>query len=87
LRRAEISRAHAALALIDTPITDTVAVSPVDGGFWKAEVGEVLAAGTTVVTIDAITRVRAYVNETRRPASTPTGKITRFVSAKSIRAA
>jgi HlyD family secretion protein len=68
VRRAEIERARANLALIDTQIADTVAVSPVDGVVLvkSADVGEVLAAGTTVVTIGDIDHpwLRAYINET-----------------------
>jgi HlyD family secretion protein len=68
LRRAEISRAEASLALIDSQLDDTVAISPVDGVVLveAADVGEVLAAGTTVVTIGDIDHpwLRAYINET-----------------------
>ena len=68
LRRSEIARAKANLALIDTQLADTVAVSPVDGVVLvkAADVGEVLAAGTTVVTIGDIDHpwLRAYINET-----------------------
>ncbi|MBZ5584582.1 MAG: efflux RND transporter periplasmic adaptor subunit, partial [Acidobacteriia bacterium] len=66
-RRAEIARARANLALIDSQLADTVAVSPVDGVTLvkAADVGEVLAAGTTVVTVGDIDHpwLRAYVNE------------------------
>ncbi len=65
LRRAEIERARAGLALIETQIADTAAVSPVDGVVLvkAADVGEVLAAGTTVVTIGDIDHpwLRAYI--------------------------
>ncbi len=68
LRQAEIARARANLALIDSQLADTVAVSPVDGVVLvkAADVGEVLAAGTTVVTIGDIDHpwLRAYINET-----------------------
>jgi HlyD family secretion protein len=68
MRRAEIERAKANLALIDSQLADTVAVSPVDGVVLvkAADVGEVLAAGTTVVTIGDIDHpwLRAYINET-----------------------
>ena len=48
-RRAEIERAKATVALIDTQLGDTVAASPVDGVVLvkAADVGEVLAPGTT----------------------------------------
>ena len=68
LRRAEIARAGANLALIDSQLADTIATSPVDGVVLvkAADVGEVLAAGTTIVTIGDIDHpwLRAYINET-----------------------
>jgi HlyD family secretion protein len=68
VRRAEIARAKANLALIDTQLAETIAVSPIDGVVLvkSAEVGEVLAAGTTIVTVGDIDRpwLRAYINET-----------------------
>jgi HlyD family secretion protein len=67
-RRSEIARARANLALIESQMADTIAVSPVDGVVLvkAADVGEVLAAGTTVVTIGDIDHpwLRAYINET-----------------------
>ena len=67
-RRAEIERSKANLALIDTQLADTVAASPVDGVVLvkAADVGEVLAPGTTVVTVGDIDHpwLRGYVNET-----------------------
>jgi HlyD family secretion protein len=66
--RADVSRARAQVAITDTQINDTVVVSPIDGVVLvkSAEVGEVLAAGTTVVTIGDIDHpwLRAYINET-----------------------
>ncbi len=68
LRQAEIARARANLALIESQLADTVAISPVDGVVLvkAADVGEVLAAGTTVVTIGDIEHpwLRAYIHET-----------------------
>ncbi len=68
LRRAEIERSKASLALIESQIADTVAASPVDGVVLvkSADVREVLAAGTTVVTVGDIEHpwLRAYINET-----------------------
>ena len=68
VRRAEIARAKANLALIDAQLADTVAASPVYGVVLvkSADVGEVLAAGTTVVTIGDIDHpwLRAYISET-----------------------
>jgi HlyD family secretion protein len=67
-RRAEIDRAKAQVAVVDSQINDTVATSPVDGVVLvkSAEPGEVLAAGTPAVTIGDIDHpwVRAYVQET-----------------------
>jgi HlyD family secretion protein len=67
-RRADIERAKATLALIDSQLADTVAVSPVDGVVLvkSADVGEILAPGTTVVTVGDIEHpwLRGYINET-----------------------
>jgi HlyD family secretion protein len=67
-RRAEIERAKATLSLVDSQLADTVAVSPVDGVVLvkSADVGEVLAPGTTVVTVGDIEHpwLRGYINET-----------------------
>ncbi len=67
LRKAEIARAKANLALIESQIADTVAVSPVDGIVLvkAANVGEILAAGTPVVTVGDIDHpwLRAYISE------------------------
>ena len=67
-RRAEIGRSQASIALIDSQLADTIAASPVDGVVLvkSADVGEVLAAGTTVVTVGNIEHpwLRGYVNET-----------------------
>jgi HlyD family secretion protein len=68
LRQSEIARAAANLALIDSQLNDTVAIAPVDGVVLvkAADVGEVLAAGTTIVTVGDIDHpwLRAYINET-----------------------
>jgi HlyD family secretion protein len=67
-RNAEIARARANIALIDAQLADTVAVSPVDGVVLvkSADPGEILAAGTTIVTIGDIEHpwLRGYVDET-----------------------
>jgi HlyD family secretion protein len=56
------------MALIDWQLSDTVAVSPVDGVVLvkAADVGEVLAPGTSVVTVGDIEHpwLRGYINET-----------------------
>ena len=65
---ADVARAKAQVAMTQTQINDTVVTSPIDGVVLvkSAEVGEVLAAGTTVVTIGDISHpwLRAYINET-----------------------
>ncbi|HYW43469.1 MAG TPA: efflux RND transporter periplasmic adaptor subunit [Bryobacteraceae bacterium] len=66
-RRAEIERSRYSLALIDSQLADTVASSPVDGVVLvkAADVGEILAPGTTVVTVGDIDHpwLRGYVTE------------------------
>lgn len=67
MRRAEVERARAQLALIESQLEDTVARSPVNGIVLAkaAEPGEVIAAGTTVVTIADVARpwLRGYITE------------------------
>jgi HlyD family secretion protein len=67
-RHAEIARATAGVALVDSQLSDTIAISPVDGVVLvkSADVGEVLAPGTTVVTVGDIDHpwLRGYINET-----------------------
>jgi len=66
-RRAEIEQARAELGVIEAQLKDAVAISPIDGVVLvkSAEVGEVLAAGTSVVTVGDLDRpwLRAYLNE------------------------
>jgi HlyD family secretion protein len=66
-RRAEIDRSRANVTLIDSQLSDTVAVSPVDGVVLvkSADPGEILSAGTTVVTVGDIDHpwLRGYINE------------------------
>jgi len=66
-RRAEMARSKANIALIDSQLSDTIALSPVDGVVLvkAADVGEVLAPGTSVVTIGDIDHpwLRGYINE------------------------
>jgi HlyD family secretion protein len=70
-RRAEIGRSQASLLLVNSQLSDTVAASPIDGVVLvkSADPGEVLAAGTSVLTIGDIDHpwVRAYVNEPDLP--------------------
>jgi HlyD family secretion protein len=67
-RRAAIAQSRASIAVIDSQLADTVEASPVDGVVLvkSADVGEVLASGTTVVTVGDIDHpwLRGYVNET-----------------------
>jgi len=67
-RDAEIARSRASIAMIDSQIADTIAASPVDGVVLvkSADPGEILAAGTTVVTIGDIEHpwLRGYIDET-----------------------
>jgi HlyD family secretion protein len=67
VRRAAIAQSRANIAVIDSQLADTVAVSPVDGVVLvkSADVGEVLAPGTTVVTVGDIDHpwLRGYVDE------------------------
>jgi HlyD family secretion protein len=67
-RHAEIGRSQAGITLIDSQLADTVAASPVDGVVLvkAADVGEILAPGTTIVTVGDIDHpwLRGYVNET-----------------------
>jgi len=66
-REAEINQARAELAVLETQLQDTIAVSAIDGVVLvkAAEVGEVLAAGATVVTIGDWDHpwLRGYINE------------------------
>lgn len=66
-RRAEIARSKANMAMIDAQLADTVAISPVDGVVLvkSADVGEVLAPGTTVLMVGDIDHpwLRGYVDE------------------------
>ena len=67
-RLAEMERSKANLQLIGTQISETASYSPVDGVVLvkAADVGEVLAPGTSVVTIGDIDHpwLRGYINET-----------------------
>jgi HlyD family secretion protein len=68
-RQAEVERTRAQARMIEAQLRDTVVVSPVDGVVLvkAADVGEVVAPGTTVVTLGVIDRpwLRAYVSETQ----------------------
>ncbi|HXM42294.1 MAG TPA: efflux RND transporter periplasmic adaptor subunit [Bryobacteraceae bacterium] len=66
-RQGDIERAKAQIALIDSQLADTIAVSPINGVVLvkAADVGEVLAPGTSVVTVGDIDHpwLRAYIRE------------------------
>ena len=66
-RQGDIERAKSQIALIDSQLADTIAVSPINGVVLvkAADVGEVLAPGTSVVTVGDIDHpwLRAYVRE------------------------
>jgi HlyD family secretion protein len=66
-RQSDIERAKAQIALIDSQMADTIAVSPIDGMVLvkAADVGEILAPGTSVVTVGDIEHpwLRAYIRE------------------------
>lgn len=67
-RRAEVERASAQVGITTAQLGDAVIVSPIDGVVLvkSAEQGEVVAAGTTIVTIGDIEHpwLRAYIGET-----------------------
>ncbi len=67
-RRAEIERSRAQAGMTQTQIADTTIVAPIDGVVLvkSAEAGEVVAAGTTIVSLGDIAHpwLRAYINET-----------------------
>lgn len=66
-RREEIKRQQAQIGVIESQLDDTVVTSPIDGVVLvkAAELGEVLAPGSTVVTIGDIDHpwLRGYINE------------------------
>lgn len=66
-RRGDVERAKSQIALIDSQLADTIAVSPINGVVLvkAADVGEVLAPGTSVVTVGDIDHpwLRAYIRE------------------------
>ena len=68
-RQGDIARAKAQIVLIDSQLSDTIALAPISGVVLvkSADVGEVLAPGTSVLSIGDIDHpwLRAYVGETR----------------------
>lgn len=67
LRRAEAERARAQIALIESQLDDRNAYSPIDGVVLvkSAELGDILAAGATVVTVGDIDHpwLLGYISE------------------------
>ena len=67
-RRAETARARAQVGVLDAQLDDAVAISPIDGVVLTkaAEVGQVVAAGTPVLTVGDLAHpwLRGYINET-----------------------
>jgi len=66
-REGDIERAKAQIVLIDAQLADTIAIAPVSGVVLvkAADVGEVLAPGTSIVTVGDIDHpwLRAYIGE------------------------
>lgn len=66
-RRADIERTKAQIALIDSQLADTIAVSPVGGVVLvkSADPGEILAPGTAVMTVGDLDHpwLRGYIGE------------------------
>ena len=66
-RQAEITRNRATVGMTEAQLSDTTIVAPIDGVILlkAAEAGEVVAAGTTIVSIGDLDHpwLRAYVNE------------------------
>jgi HlyD family secretion protein len=66
-RRAQVEQARAQVALIDTVISDGTVKAPMDGVILEksAELGEVVAAGTTIATLGDINRpwLRGYIRQ------------------------
>jgi HlyD family secretion protein len=66
-KEADIAREKAQIALIDAQLADTTATSPIAGVVLvkSVDVGEVIAPGTTVVTVGDISHpwLRAYIKE------------------------
>ena len=67
VRQADIQRAQAQIALIDSQLEDTIAKSPINGMVLvkSADVGEVLAPGATVLTVGDLQHpwLRGYISE------------------------
>ena len=68
-RRADVARAKSGVSVIDSQLDDTVATAPIDGVVLvkSADPGEVLAAGTPIVTLGDIDHpwLRGYVPQSK----------------------
>jgi len=68
-RRADVERSKASVGVIDSQLSDTVVSSPVDGVVMikSADPGEVLAAGTPLLTLGEIDKpwLRGYVPQSK----------------------
>ncbi len=68
-RRADVERSKASVSVIDSQLDDTILMSPVDGVVLvkSADPGEVLAAGTPLLTLGEIDKpwLRGYVPEAK----------------------
>jgi HlyD family secretion protein len=66
-RRAEIAKSQAQVGMTDAQLSDTTLVAPIDGVVLvkPAEAGEVIAAGTTIVSLGDLDHpwLRAYIGE------------------------
>lgn len=66
-RKAQIEQAQAQLAIVESQISDGTVLSPINGVVLvkSAEVGEILAAGTTVATLGDLDKpwLRGYIKE------------------------
>ena len=66
-RRAQAEQARAQVSVVEAQLADAVSISPINGVVLvkSAEAGEVLAAGTTYLTVGETDRpwLRAYINE------------------------
>jgi HlyD family secretion protein len=67
MRLADVGQRRADVSIVNTQLSDTEAISPIDGVVLvkSAEPGEVLAAGTTVITVGDLAHpwLRAYIGE------------------------
>jgi len=67
-RRAEIAKSQAQVGITDAQLGDTTLIAPIDGVVLvkPAEAGEVIAAGTTIVSLGDLDHpwLRAYIGET-----------------------